>query len=110
MRDKPHCAGCGPRPARDRFLLVFGKNQPENIPPKEDPFVGGPLIPQAPGQWLKKNFWRLRGLKTDDGRFVLFRTLEKKVYVEKVSGNSSGKEVCKIPKEKLMLYFKKKDD
>jgi hypothetical protein len=100
----------GPRPARDRFLLVFGKNQPENIPPEADPFVSGPWISQAPEKWLKRNYWRLRGLKTNDGRFVLFRTLEKKVYVEKVSGNSSGKEVWKIPKEELMLYFEKKDE
>ena len=100
----------GPRPARDRFLLVFGKNQPENILPEEDPFVGGPLIPQAPGQWLKRNYWHLRGLKTADGRFVLFRAPGNKGTVEKVPSNSSGKEIWKIPKEKLMLYFEKKDE
>jgi hypothetical protein len=100
----------GPRPARDRFLFVFGKNLPKNILPEEDPYIGGPLIHQAPGKWLQKNFWRLRGLKTDDGRFVLLRAPEKKVYVERISDNSSGKEVWKMTKEKLMLYFEKKDE
>ncbi len=100
----------GPRPARDRFLFVFGKNQPKNILSEEDPFIGGPLIHQAPGKWLKRNYWRLRGLKTDDGRFVIFKTPEIKAHVEKVSVNSSGKEIWKIPKEKLILYFEKKDE
>lgn len=100
----------GPRPARDRFLLVFGKNQPEKILPEDDPFIGGPVIPQAPGQWLKRNYWRLRGLKVDDGRFVHFRTPGKKGSVEKVPSSSSSKEMWKIPKEKLMLYFEKKGE
>ena len=100
----------GPRPARDRFLLVFGKNQPENILPEEDPFVGGPLIPQAPGQWLKRNYWRLRGLKTADGRFVLFRASGNKGTVEKVPSDSPNKNMWKLSKEKLMLYFEKKGE
>ena len=99
----------GPRPARDRFLLVFGKNQPEKVPIEEDIFVSGPVIPEAPGRWLKRNYWRLRGLKTADGRFVLFRA-PRKGSVEKVPSSSSGKEMWKIPKEKLMLYFEKKDE
>lgn len=66
----------GPRPAPDRFLFVFGKNQPENILPEGDPFVGGPWISQAPEKWLKRNYWRLRGLKTNDGKFVLFMAPE----------------------------------
>jgi len=99
----------GPRPARDRFLLVFGKNQSEKVPIEEDIFVGGPVIPEAPGQWLKRNYWRLRGLKTADGRFVLFK-VPRKGSVEKVPSSSSGKEMWKIPKEKLMLYFEKKDE
>ncbi|MFZ2146050.1 MAG: metal ABC transporter permease [Sedimentisphaerales bacterium] len=100
----------GPRPARDRFLLVFGKNQPEKVPIEEDIFVGGPVIPEAPGQWLKRNYWRLRGFKTADGRYVLLKAPGKKVSVEKVPSCLSGKEIWKIPKEKLMLYFEKKDE
>ncbi len=100
----------GPRPARDRFLLVFGKNQPEKILPEEDPFVGGPVIPEAPGRWLKRNYWRLRGLKTADGRFVLFMAPGNKGAVEKVPSDSPNKNMWKISKEKLMLYFEKKDE
>ena len=99
----------GPRPARDRFLFVFGKTRPEKVPIEEDPFIGGPVMPEAPGRWLKRNCWRLRGLKTVDGRFVLFRT-PRKGSVEKVPNSSSGKEMWKIPKEKLVLYFEKKDE
>ncbi len=39
----------GPRPARDRFLLVFGKAPPEDILTEDDPFIAGPVIPEAPG-------------------------------------------------------------
>jgi len=99
----------GPRLARDRFLLVFGKNQPEKVPIEEDIFVGGPVIPEAPGRWLKRNYWRLRGFKTADGRYVLFRA-PGKGSVEKVPSSSSGKKMWKIPKEKLILYFEKKDE
>ncbi|HUU17801.1 MAG TPA: metal ABC transporter permease [Sedimentisphaerales bacterium] len=100
----------GPPPARDRFLFVFGKIRPEKVPIEEYPFVGGPVIPETPGRWLRRNYWRLRGLKTADGRYVLFRAPGKKVYVEKVPSSSSGKEMWKIPKEKLVLYFEKKDE
>jgi len=100
----------GPQPARDHFLLVFGKIRPEKVPIEEDPFVGGPVILEAPGRWLKRNYWRLRGLKTVDGRYVLLKAPGKKGYVEKVPSSSSGKEMWKIPKEKLVLYFEKKDE
>jgi len=68
----------GPQPADDRFLLIFGKDRPEKVQPKNDPFIGGPEIPEPLGQWLEKNYWRLRGLKTNDGRFFLLRTSGKK--------------------------------
>jgi len=100
----------GPRLARDRFLLVFGKTQPEKVLLEEDPFVGGPVIPEAPGRWLKRNHWRLRGLKTADGRFTRLRTPGKKGSVEKVPSGSPGKDIWKIPKEKLVLYFENKDE
>ena len=38
---------CGPQPAADRFLLVFGKTPPADMSPKDDPFVGGPEISWA---------------------------------------------------------------
>ncbi len=100
----------GPRPARDRFLLVFGKTQSETVLPEDDPFVGGPVISEAPDQWLKRNYWRLRGFKAADGRHVLLKTPGKKVSIEKVPSSSSGREMWKIPKEKLVLYFEKKDE
>jgi predicted methyltransferase len=100
----------GPRPARDRFLLVFGKARPEKVLPKDDPFVGGPAIPEPPGRWLKRNYWRIRGFKTVDGRFVLLRVPGQKGSVEKVRNGPPGKEIWKIPKEKLVLYFEKKDE
>ena len=100
----------GPRPARDRFLLVFGKARPEKVLPKDDPFVGGPGIPEPPGQWLKRNYWRLRGLKANDGRFVLLSAPGLKGSVEKIHSGSLSKEIWKIPKEKLVLYFEKKGE
>jgi len=100
----------GPRPAHDRFLLVFGKTEPEKIPPEEDPFIGDPVIPESPGKWLKRNYWRLRGLKTIEGRFILLREPGKNGSVEKVPSDSPDQEIWKIPKEKLMLYFKEKDE
>ena len=100
----------GPRPARDRFLFVFGKIRPEKVPIEEDPFVGGPAMPEAPGRWLKRNYWRLRGFNTADGRYVPLKAPGKKGSVEKVPSSSSGKEMWNIPKEKLVLYFEKKDE
>jgi len=100
----------GPRLARDRFLLVFGKTRPEKVLPKDDFFVGGPGIPEPPERWLKRNYWRIRGFKTADERFVLLRMPGEKGSVEKVPSGSPGKEGWKIPKEKLVLYFEKKDE
>ena len=56
---------CGPPPAADRFLLVFGKTPAAKMSPKEDPLVGGAKITEPPGDWLKQNLWRLRN---EDGR------------------------------------------
>jgi ubiquinone/menaquinone biosynthesis C-methylase UbiE len=58
----------GPRIAPDRFLLVYGKNKAEKIQLKDDPFIGGPMVSESPGRWIRKNYWRLRGLKTNDGK------------------------------------------
>ena len=100
----------GPRLARDRFLLVFGKERRKKVPPEDNPFIGGPVISESPGQWLESNYWRLRGLKTDDGRIIPFKTAERKGAVEKVPGGSPGTENWKITTEKLALCFEKKDE
>jgi len=100
----------GPQPARDRFLFIFGKEPPEKVIAEDDPFVVGPVIPESPGRWLKRNHWRLRGLKTTDGRFVTLRVPKSKALVEKVSTGSAGKEIWKISTEKLELNFEKKDE
>jgi hypothetical protein len=97
-----------PRPARDRFLLVFGKTRPKNVLPENDPFVGGPVILESPVKWLEKNHWRLRGLKTVDGRFILFKQPGRKGTMEKIPSGSPGKEFWKIPRENLVLHFDKK--
>ena len=99
----------GPRPARDRFLLVFGRAQPEDILPEDDPFVAGPLIPEAPGRWLRRNHWRLRGLKTNSGEVVRLRASRWKESLESVASGSPSKEIWKIPQEKLVLYFEEKN-
>lgn len=98
----------GPRLARDRFLLVFGKDRPTKVSLEDNLFVGGPVIPEPPGGWLKKNYWRLLGLKTDDGRFIPFKEPGRKVTMEKVPSGSSDKEFWKIPKENLILHLDKK--
>jgi len=100
----------GPRPVRDRFLLVFGKARPEEVLPEDDPFIGGPAILKPPGRWLERNYWRLRGLKTAGGEFVCMRGLGRKGSLKKVPSGSLGKEIWRIPKEKLALYFEKKDE
>lgn len=100
----------GPELAPDRFLLVFGKAEAERIPPEEDPFIGGPEISDPPGQWLKTNYWRLRGLKTADQRFVSFPRERQKEPVIIVREDSSRKQVCEIPEQRLSLRFEKKDN
>jgi predicted methyltransferase len=105
-----HLWGRGPRPARDRFLLVFGKAPPDNVPPEDDPLVGGPAIGKPPGQWLRQNLWRLRALKTANGSLVPLRSTGRKGPVENVGGDSPAVENWNIPKEKLALSFRKKGD
>ena len=100
----------GPQLARDRFLLVFGKYRPTKVPLEDNPFVGGPVILEPAGRWLKRNYWRLQGLKTTDGRFIPLRVPRGKGSVEKIPSSSLSKEAWKIPKEKLILYFEKKDE
>ena len=100
----------GPRLARDRFVLVFGKTRPKKILPEDDPLVAGPAIPARPGQWLTQNGWRLRGLKTVDGRIVSLRPTGRKGSAQKVPGDSPGKEIWNIPQDKVALSFEKKGE
>ncbi len=101
---------CGPQPAADRFLLVFGKTPPADLSSKVDPFVGGPEVPCAPGDWLKQNLWRLRGMKAADGRLVPLAASEPGGSVEAILAATPGKERWRLPKSKLVLSFDKKGE
>jgi predicted methyltransferase len=101
---------CGPQPAADRFLLVFGKTQPADISHKDDPFVGGPEIAGPPGEWLKQNLWRLRGMKTADGKIIPLGAGDRAAGVEAVATAAPGKETWRLPKSKTLLSFEKKGE
>ena len=98
----------GPRITPDRFLFVFGKIRPEKVPPDDDPFVSSPQIPYKPGRWLKNNYWRLRGMRAADGNFFHLKTGGHKKSIEKVPGSPPSQEIWRIPNDKLMLYFEKR--
>ncbi len=100
----------GPQLSPDRFLLVFGKTPADKIQPEADPFVGGPDIPGSPEKWLKQNSWRLRGLKTTDGKFLPLPAQEQELPVEALPTTVPGKEMWKLPSKKLVLTFDKKGD
>ena len=99
----------GPQPSPDRFLLVFGKTDPAELAPQADPFVGGPEVSQSPETWLKENGWRLRGLKTVDGRHVSLKGRGRPFSVKAVPAGSGDIEKYKLPGEGLLLTFEKKD-
>ena len=98
----------GPGPSADRFLLVFGKAQAGKTPPKVDPFFGGPEISQPPKEWLKDNYWRLRGLKTADGRHLTFAGQKPEGPVEILPADVPGEQSWRIPGEKVVLSFEAK--
>ena len=100
----------GPRPADDRFLLVFGKTPPADMSPESDPFVGGPEISGSPKDWLKQNLWRLRGMKTAGGKIVLFGDGNREAVVEAIPAATPGKEAWRLPKSKLVLSFEKQGE
>jgi len=100
----------GPRPAADRFLLVFGKSKPEDIRPEDDPCFGGPGVDRDPGDWLRDNLWRLRGLKTADGRLTALPRPEGSSRVEKAPAAPPGTEVWNLPAAKLVLTFTKSEE
>ena len=101
---------CGPQPAADRFLLVFGKTPTTEMSPKVDPFVGGPEVPCSPGVWLKQNLWHLRGMKTIDGRVVPLAASERGGSAEAIPAATPGKETWRLLKSKLLLSFDKKGE
>jgi predicted methyltransferase len=100
----------GPRPADDRFLLIFGKTPSADISPESDPFVGGPEISGSPKDWLKQNLWRLRGMKTADGKIVPFGDSDRAAVVEAIPAATPGKEAWQFPKSKRVLSFEKKGE
>jgi len=100
----------GPRPAPDRFLLVFGKTEGQKIRPEDDPFVAGSQIRMTPEQWLRENGWRLRGFHAIDGKFVPFSERGRRAEPQVVSPASEAKRILSVPDERLRLVFEKKGD
>ena len=98
----------GPRITPDRFLLVFGKIRPEKVPLDDDPFVSGPEIPHRPGRWLKSNYWRLRGIRVNDGSFFRLKAGGHKKSIKRIPGSPPGQEIWRIPDDKLMLHFEER--
>jgi predicted methyltransferase len=97
----------GPRPAADRFLLVFGKVQPGDLRPETDLFMGGPRISRPPEDWLKDNLWRLRGLRTANGKLVRLTRPAERTRIERVGEIASGGENWRLPLDRLLLSFQK---
>jgi predicted methyltransferase len=100
----------GPAPAPDRFLLVFGKRDGREVPAQDDPFIGGPQIGRPPEEWLRDNAWRLRGLRTADGKVVPFSERGRRAEPERASPDSGGEQILSVPGERLRLVFEKRGD
>jgi hypothetical protein len=100
----------GPRPAPDRFLLVFGKVKPDDVRLEADLFLGGPRIDRSPGDWLKENLWRLRGLRTANGKLVRLTRPADRKPIERVGEIASGGEKWRLPLDRLLLSFQKADE
>jgi predicted methyltransferase len=99
---------CGPQPAPDRFLLVFGKTPPADVSPADDPFIGGPEISGPPENWLKQNLWRLRGMKAVEGKVVPIAADDRGSGVEAVAAAIAGKQAWRLPRSKIVLSFEEK--
>lgn len=97
----------GPRLAPDRFLLLFGKTKPEELTPEADPLLGGPEIGDSPGTWLKDNGWRLRGLKTADGKLIRLAHPGQPAAAERVKTAACDTEAWKLPRLNLLLMFRR---
>jgi predicted methyltransferase len=104
------CLWCeGPSPAPDRFLLVFGKSKPEELAPGADPLLGGPEVVGTPEEWLHANRWRLRGLKTADGKLVRLTSPGDQGPFQRANSTAPDTETWKLPKDQLLLVFRKTD-
>lgn len=99
----------GPRPASDRFLHVYGTRKPSEVRPEADPFVGGGLIDRSPEEWLRNNAWRLRGVKSADGRCVALPKPAPSLCIEKSASKAAEIETWRWPAAKMELIFKKTD-
>jgi predicted methyltransferase len=86
----------GPRPAPDRFLLVFGKTEAGQLPADADPMIGGPRLPAPPQQWLKANAWRLRGLRTEGGELIKLDGQAKRPRIEQAGQGGAGRQIWQI--------------
>ena len=98
----------GPQLSADRFLLVFGKTPADKIKLEDDPFVGGPEITGTPEKWLKQNGWRLRGLKTADGKYTPLLKQEQQLAANLVSTTPS-RQTWILPNQEIVLSFENKD-
>jgi predicted methyltransferase len=103
-----HFWAAGPPPAADRFLLLFTKEKPEAILLESDPLVGGPELACPPQEWLNLHCWRLRGLRTSQGKLVRLANSAGRKPAEKLPGETAaGREIWRLPGEQLALVFRK---
>ncbi|HOW72293.1 MAG TPA: methyltransferase domain-containing protein [Phycisphaerae bacterium] len=99
----------GPPPAPDRFLQIYGIKHPKEVRPETDPFVVGGLIDGSPEEWLRNNRWRLRGVKSADGRCVSLPAPTSSLSIEKTGAKAAEMETWRLPAAKVELLFKKTD-
>jgi len=95
----------GPKPAKDRFLLCFGKVPEQEIWKEIDPLVAGPEIIGKAGDWLSLNSWRIRGFRTVTGERIYF---PKAGTIRDAFCRGLGKKViCKVKSPQMTLLFRK---
>ncbi|MBP7937682.1 MAG: hypothetical protein KA354_23830, partial [Phycisphaerae bacterium] len=86
-----------------------GPKHPKEVRPETDPFIAGGLIGQSPEEWLRNNWWRLRGVKSADGRYVSLPTPPPSLSIEKIAAEAAEMETWRLPAAKGELLFKKTD-
>ncbi len=97
----------GPKPARDRFLLCFGRVPAEELWREIDPLVAGPDLQEPPAKWLEANSWRLRGLRTASGERIYFGKTG--VLGHACCGPQGGCIACRLSDPSLILFFGRSD-
>ena len=70
-------------------------------------FFGGPQIGRSPGEWLRANAWRLRGLKTADGEYFPLPKPTTQPSAERTATQDPDLETWEVPASKRWLTFKK---